>query len=105
MIELSAQDLETVRRILAAHVPELEARAFGSRVSGGAGPHADLDLTLVGEGPLDQRRLEALKDAFSESDLPFSVDVLDWNALSNAFRKAIEAGWVALQKAGANHHA
>jgi len=30
-----------------------------------------------------------IKDAFSESDLPFRVDVLEWSRTSEEFRKII----------------
>ncbi|MBU6145901.1 MAG: hypothetical protein KGO83_04255, partial [Paenibacillaceae bacterium] len=40
-----------------------------------------------------------VKDAFQESNLPFRVDVLDWHALSEAFRDVIKAGYAVLQYA------
>ncbi len=39
---------------------------------------------------LDWRRLAELKEAFQQSDLPFRVDLLDWNAISAEFRNVIE---------------
>ena len=33
--------------------------------------------------------MEAVKDAFSESDLPIMVDVLDWHEASAGFRKRV----------------
>ena len=39
---------------------------------------------MVNSGP--PRYWTELRDAFSESDLPFLVDVLDWSGLSEAFR-------------------
>ena len=64
-------------------------RAFGSRVRGNARKYSDLDLAIVGKKRLDWRELEALRDAFAESDLPMQVDVLDWNAVSDEFRAVI----------------
>jgi predicted nucleotidyltransferase len=93
MIDLEARHLETVRRILAAHLPLVEVRVFGSRVRGTSGRFSDLDLAIVGDGPLPVDRLEALRDAFSASDLPILVDVLDWHAVSPAFRAVIDAGY------------
>ena len=58
---------------------------------------ADLDLAVVGEGPLDWRTLSRLKEAFEESDLPMRVDVLDWHATSESFRKVIEQNYVIFQ--------
>jgi len=90
MIDLAPQHLETIRRILAEHVPQCEVRAFGSRVNGTVKSYSDLDLALVGSGKLSDDTLRRLKEAFEESDLPFRVDVLDWHATSSSFQKVIE---------------
>ena len=36
----------------------------------------------MGEDKLDWIMVEDIKEAFQESDLPFRVDILDWNAIS-----------------------
>ena len=99
MIDLNPNHLGTVTAILAEHVPECEVRAFGSRATWTARDYSDLDLAVVGEGPLDWRTLSKLKEAFEESDLPMRVDVLDWHATSESFRKVIERDYVALRQA------
>lgn len=102
MIDLSGEHLEEVRRILHEHFPGVEVRAFGSRVQGKTREYSDLDLALVGDVAFDWRQIEAMKDAFSESCLPFMVDILDWNAISDSFRAAIiERGFVMIQEQGA----
>jgi len=90
MIDLEAVYIDEVRRILAAHAPDVEVWAFGSRVGGRAEKFSDLNLVLAGPEAIDWRLIEALKDAFAESDLPFQVDVVDWNAVSDSFRRVIE---------------
>lgn len=81
--------LAEVRHILQHHVPGRMVRAFASRVHGNAKPFSDLDLTIMGETPLDFRQLAALKDAFAESNLPFRLDVVDWATTSEVFRGII----------------
>lgn len=98
MISLDATHLTIVRRILAAHMPEAEVRAFGSRINGKPSKYSDLDLVLVASERIPNERIEALKDAFSESDLPIQMDVLDWNAISPAFREVIEKNYEVIQK-------
>ena len=97
-IDLPPADLETVRRILRAHAPGLEARAFGSRVSWTARETSDLDLVLMTESPLDAGRMAALRAALAGSDLPFRVDVADWAAVSEDFRAIIEREYVVLRR-------
>ncbi|GMV40019.1 MAG: hypothetical protein AMXMBFR64_17350 [Myxococcales bacterium] len=99
MIDLAAEHLAEVRRILSFHVPDCEVWAFGSRVHGRSQRYSDLDLALVGPGSLGRRELERLRDAFSASDLPFLVDVVDWHDLSPAFREVIERGYEVIQSA------
>ncbi len=97
MIDVAPQQLETVNRILAEHVPECEVRAFGSRATWTAKDYSDLDLAVVGERALDSDTLRRLREAFEESDLPFRVDVLDWHATSAAFQTVIEKKYAVVQ--------
>lgn len=98
MIDLPPSHLQEIKRILAEHVPDCEVRAFGSRINGHAQKYSDLDLALVRKEELDWRKLEALKDAFAESDLPLMIDVLDWNSISDEFRRVIEDEFTVIQK-------
>ena len=95
-VDLNPNHLGKVKAILAEHVPECEVRAFGSRATWTAKDYSDLDLAVVGEGPLDWRTLDRLKEAFEESDLPMRVDVLDWHGISDSFREVIEPEHVVL---------
>ena len=90
MLDLKTHELETVRNILNRFVPEAEIIVFGSRIHGTAKPWSDLDLAIKAESALDWKVLEEIKEAFQESELPFRVDVLDWNEITPAFRRAIE---------------
>jgi predicted nucleotidyltransferase len=81
-------------------VPALEVRAFGSRVDGQAKPHSDLDLVVMTKGPLPMAVKVKLESAFSESRLPFKIDVLYWNEVSEAFRRLIDEKWERVQAPG-----
>lgn len=99
MIDIIAEQLDIIREILQRYVSDCEVRAFGSRCKGTAKNYSDLDLTIVGKTKLDWRLLEAIKESFSESCLPFRVDVLDWHTISIEFRKVIEEGYEVIWKA------
>ncbi len=88
-IDLHPDHLASVRRILAQQVPEHTAWAFGSRVKGNARQFSDLDIGLEGAHALGFEQKVNLKLAFSESNLPFTVDVVDLNNCSPAFAQAI----------------
>ncbi|HNV70121.1 MAG TPA: nucleotidyltransferase domain-containing protein, partial [Candidatus Ozemobacteraceae bacterium] len=100
MIDVSPAHLETIQRILSEHVPTCEVRAFGSRVTWTAKDYSDLDLAIVGTKRLDVGVMRRLKEAFEESDLPFRVDVIDWYAISDSFRKVIKKKCVVFEQSG-----
>ncbi len=95
-IDIRPADLETVRRILREHVPDLEVHAFGSRVGWTARETSDLDLALMTDEPLSIDRTAGLRSAFTESDLPFRVDIVDWSTASESFRQRILKNHVVL---------
>lgn len=99
---LPVTDKRLVEEILQSHIPEYEVRAFGSRVHGRhLREFSDLDLAVMTDAPLDIARYSALKQAFSDSDLPFRVDIVDWAATDKPFRNIILAEYSVLQHAGA----
>ncbi|MFA4985923.1 MAG: nucleotidyltransferase domain-containing protein [Candidatus Brocadiia bacterium] len=97
-IDVAPHDFENVKAILIAHVPEFEVRAFGSRVVGTARVTSDLDLAVMTETPLALARMADLREAFSDSDLPFKVDIADWAATTENFRRIIDAEFVVIQE-------
>lgn len=89
-IDIKPKDLEIVKKILAEHVSEFHVCAFGSRVQWTAKDSSDLDLVVMTEKPLPSAKMTDLKEAFTESDLPFKVDVVDWATTKEGFRKIID---------------
>lgn len=96
-LDIRPDDLNVVRSILRRHVPEREVRAFGSRVTGTARQFSDLDLAVMGETPLTIDTAAALSEAFSDSHLPFKVDIVDWASVSPQFQAIIQQNWVTVQ--------
>ena len=90
-LALAAPHLALVRALTQRHAPHQQFYAFGSRVIGDAAarqrvkPHSDLDLAIVGE-PLPLEQLFALRDAFSQSDLPMRVDIVQAGDLPEGWR-------------------
>jgi uncharacterized protein len=88
-VDLRPDQLALVRDILAQQVPQYTAWFFGSRVKGTARQFSDLDIGLEGTQALGIEQKANLKLAFSESNLPFVVDVVDLTSCSSAFAQAI----------------
>ncbi len=89
-LQVPGEHLPVIREILFRRVPDREVWAFGSRVTGKARDVSDLDLVVRGESPLPFAVLGGLRDDFSESNLPYRVDVVDWANTSDSFRAIIE---------------
>lgn len=98
-IDLDPADRAIVLRLLREHVTDCEVRAYGSRVKFRSKQHSDLDLTVLGIDESKSLQLFYLREALDESDLPFRVDVMDWNAIPDNFRREIERNYVVLQSA------
>ena len=79
-LALDAADLQLVKAILRKHIPKHRVWAFGSRALRDANdavkPHADLDLLLDGQ-TLDVPQRADLREAFTESELPMRVDLVN----------------------------
>ena len=97
MIDVAESHLETIKRILAEYAGDFEVRAFGSRGNGTAKEHSDFDLAIVGKSKIERRVKMLLREAFEESDLPFRVDVIDYNTISEAFRAVIDENYEVIQ--------
>ena len=87
-----------VHRILQEHVPDLEVWAFGSRAKWSAKEFSGLDLAVITDEPLPLDTSAALSEAFSESDLPWKVDVVDWASVGDGFKQVIERDKVVVKE-------
>ncbi len=88
-MDLKPEQLKIVCNILARHLPGREVLIFGSRATGRAKPHSDIDLVIMGDELLPVTTIRILRDAFDDSDLPFQVDLVEWAGTSEEFRKVI----------------
>ena len=97
-IDIRPDHWDIVRDILQKHVPHYAVWAFGSRAKWTAKQYSDLDLAIITDQPLSLDTSASLADDFSESDLPWKVDIVDWAATSESFRKVIELDKVVVQE-------
>jgi type I restriction enzyme S subunit len=89
---LPADHRRLVLTILRAHLPDgAEAWVFGSRATGRARQYSDLDLAIDAGRPLTLDELARLSEAFRDSDLPYRVDLVDWQSVDDDFRRLIAA--------------
>jgi uncharacterized protein len=70
--------------------------AFGSRAKGTAKPYSDLDLVIDLGEIATLSLLAKLANDFEETTLPFKVDIVDWQSISEPFQNNILTGRIAL---------
>ena len=77
--------------------------AFGSRAKGSEKKFSDLDLCFFDN--ISFRELSKIAEGFEESDLPFKVDVVNWNKCKETFQDLIKNDLVCIQesKNDSNH--
>ncbi len=99
MIKISKEQFGIVCQVLDTFLPGREIMVFGSRTTNTAKHYSDLDIVIMGTDKVNFQTLALLKDAFSESNLPFRVDVLQWCRINPEFKKVIQPQLQAIRKA------
>ena len=99
-VDIRPDHLEIVQDILRERLPAgFQVWVFGSRAKWAATDASDLDLAVEGADALDYKTMVRLEVAFEESDLPYTVDVVDLNAVSKEFKKIVEVQRIPLPPA------
>src|SRR5271155_6120617 len=99
-IALPAEHRRLVLSILRANLPQTtKVWVFGSRATGRARRYSDLDLAIDAGRRLTLDEIARLTEAFSDSDLPYRVDLVDWHDIDDRWQKIIVGERVALTEA------
>ncbi len=99
-LHLPERYLQMVQAILQTHLPDAEVWAYGSRVNGDYYEASDLDLVVRQPEDLSRRQsnLGEAIDAFSESNLPIIVQLVDWASIPSDFHAEIAENYVVVQQ-------
>jgi predicted nucleotidyltransferase len=99
-IDLPLDHRRLVLNVLRANLPQSSrAWVFGSRASGRARRYSDLDLAIDAGRQLTLDEIAQLSEAFSDSDLPYRVDLVDWHNVHGRWQQMILAERVPLTEA------
>lgn len=80
--------LKMLKDIFASYCPDAEIWAYGSRLAGDAHEGSDLDL-VVKDFHRENANLSELKNLLSESNIPFIVDIHEFDKLPKSFQNEI----------------
>ena len=92
MICILENELKIVLDIIKELYPKCKISVFGSRYKGTYKEYSDLDLAIEGAEKIPFEEMSKIKDAFEESDLNFSVDIIDLNGISKEFKEIVMGG-------------
>ena len=96
-VDIRADHLEIVQDILRSQLPAgVKVWVFGSRANWTTKDSSDLDLAVEGAASLDHGVMVGLEIAFEESDLPYTVDVVDLKDVSPEFKNIVDSQKVPL---------
>lgn len=85
--------LKMLTDIFDNYCPQAEIWAYGSRIKGEAHVGSDLDL-VVKNFHSDKAKLFELKELITESNIPFLVDINEYNLLPKSFQEEIKKDYV-----------
>ncbi len=95
-LNISQDERVILEGIVKEHIPQAKVWVFGSRAKGTATHRSDLDLAIDNSAPLGLPLTAQLRFAFSESKLPYFVDIVDWQEASEEFRELIKKDRISL---------
>jgi len=94
-VDINPRDKEILYSLLSRYLPNTPVWAYGSRATGNALPWSDLDLVVFTKAN-QKYQLSLLKEAFEESNLPFRIDLLEWDWLPDDFKTNIKSSHTVL---------
>lgn len=95
-VAVSAEHLQFLLDEIRTIIPKATVWAFGSRVDGTYRPASDLDLAVHCDKETAFKDLPRLKERLIESDLPFKVQLLDFDRLPENMKQNIKRNYVVL---------
>ncbi len=89
--DIKKAEFEIISDILKKNLPaDYKIWVFGSRTKNKAGFNSDLDLAIEGNTKVPSQIMRQLKEDFTQSKLPYTVDILDMNDIEDNFKNIID---------------
>lgn len=97
-IDVTKEQLQTIKGLLKAYIPNAEVWVYGSRAKWTSRPQSDLDMVAFVDDEVTRKKIPSLKEAFEESSLPFKVDFFIWDEVPDQFHENIKKERYVLQE-------
>ncbi len=93
MLNVKDEYLKELKDIFTKYCPKAEIWAYGSRVKNDCHSGSDLDLVVKSFNE-DNKHLGELKDLLNDSDIPFLIDIQDFEKLPKSFQDEIKKEYI-----------
>ena len=93
MLNVKEEYLKELKDIFTKYCPKAEIWAYGSRVKNDCHSGSDLDLVVKSFNE-DNKHLYELKDLLNDSDIPFLMDIQDFEKLPKSFQDEIKKEYI-----------
>ncbi len=80
---------EKIKEIINRHLDGSTVRIFGLRIDNRSTERSDIDVAIDASHRIDLLTMANIKYDFEESDIPYRVDIVDYNSVSKNFKKII----------------
>ena len=94
-VQLAEMHLTMLEDAFSPFLTGQQVYLFGSRAKGTAKKYSDIDLCLTGD-VLNLSQMAELKESLSESDLPYFVDIVQKQQISESFYQAVKSDFILL---------
>lgn len=86
---LDKQTIEKIKKIAFTYIDSQKYRVFifGSWATNTARKFSDIDIGISGSEDLPPEKIALVQDAFEDSDIPYTVDVVSFSRVSLRFKE------------------
>ena len=86
---MQKQDKDSIIAIIKESLPHAHIYLFGSRARKDHKEESDIDIAIDNNKKIDSHILSTIKEQIEESTIPFTVDIIDLNSISEEFKNEI----------------
>ena len=76
--------------LISVFLPDTKIYIFGSRATGKHRESSDVDIALDNKQKIHRHTISQIKDAIKAIDMPYGIDVVDLNSVSEVLKEQIE---------------
>ena len=81
---------KNIIEIILKYIPTTKIYLFGSRAKGNFHDTSDIDIAVNNKTKLERKTIFQIKNAIDSLNIPYKIDVVDINNVSEILKKQIE---------------